>query len=599
MGKARTPHSAIWLWITLACILPSLCGCQSLSYWWHNDKKVGPNYCRPSAPVAEDYSDADKSVVDTSQVVDTQWWHVFHDSDLNLLVQLAYEQNLSLKAAAWRIAEARSIRNIAAANLFPQSQTAFSQYAHTQNSLNAGAAFPGFPVTIDDWSVGFDAGWEIDLWGRIRRNIAAADAQLCATVKDYDFAIVSLVSEVAAVYIQVRSLDERLVLAQQNVTLQKGSLDLATKRFDEGRTSKLDVVQAESNLAATQALVPQLELARRQTLNALALLLGQTPNSFSEFPSGRIPRVPSEIIVGIPAELLQRRPDIQSAERLMAAQFEQIGIAEANLYPTFSLGGTLGLQAAKFSDLFDGKSFTGSIAPAFRWNVLNYGRLRENIRVEEARFRQIQYDFQNSVLAAQREVEDGIVEFIKSSEQYEFAEKLANANDEAVELAKASYKEGQTDFGRVFVVESGLVQSQDQLVSVKANIALALVKTYKALGGGWEVRCFGGPSDFETLDPTLPVEVISSDLSETELNETELHALPTAMRETKLGFTESAENFAESRQAALPTGRQSSPLIYADSSSRKTSSSSPGTHASHSSAIGTPNNSPPVSNLAP
>ena len=495
-------------------------GCQSVKHWWHNDKMVGPNYCEPNAPVAGEYADAASPMIDTSVSANTRWWSVFADPELDQLIEQVHEQNLPLKAATWRIAESRALRNIAAANRFPQSQSAFGQYAHTQNSLNLATAFPGFPLTIDDWSAGFDASWEIDLWGRIRRNVRAADAQLSASIRDYDFALVTLIGDVASLYVQIRSLDERLELAKKNVELQQGSLSIAVKRFEAGRTSKLDVVQAESNLAATNSLIPQLELARRQSLNALAVLLGTPPGHAEELLSapGRIPEVPSEVMVGIPAELICRRPDIRSAERLMAAQFEQIGIAEADLYPTFVLGGTLGYQAAKFSDLFDASSFTGTAAPGFRWNILNYGRLRNNIRVQEARVNQIRFDFENQVLIAQREVEDAIVEFIKSSEQYVFDNDNADANREAVELALASYKEGKEDFGRVFVVQTNLVSAQDQLVATKAAMALAVVKTYKALGGGWEIRCDGLADQYveSTSSMDVTIETSSTELGARE-----------------------------------------------------------------------------------
>ena len=501
--------------IGIAFVIMTASGCHGLRHWWHNGKTVGPNYREPPARLAEGYSDSNSPKIDTSTLNETRWWRVFSDPELDGLVQQVYQQNLTLRAANWRIAEARALRNIAAANLFPQSQTAFGQYAHTQNSQRTSTAFPGFPLTIDDWSVGFDASWEIDLWGRIRRSIRSADAELVASIKDYDFALVTLIGDVASLYIQIRSLDERLALAKKNVTLQEGSLAIASRRFEAGRTSKLDVVQAESNLAATRSLVPQLEVSRRQSLNALAVLLGIPPGEAGSLlpVPGSIPQVPNEVIVGIPAELVRRRPDIRSAERLMAAQFEQIGIAEADLYPTFAFSGTLGYQSATISDLFDSSSFTGTAAPGFRWNVLNYGRLNNNIRVQRTRVNQIRFDFENLVLDAQREVEDAIVEFIKANEQYEFDKDNAEANREAVQLVLASYKEGKDDFGRVFVVQTNLVAAQDNLVATKAAIALAVVKTYKALGGGWEIRCestTGSPLDFVTSSPTMALEEVKA-----------------------------------------------------------------------------------------
>lgn len=488
-------------------------GCQSvrqkLSYWKQNDFRVGPNYSTPDAPLAASFSQLDSSDVSIAAAIDTNWWEVFNDPDLNLLIQNLNEQNLSLKAAFYRVEEARHLRNIAAANLFPQSQRATGGYSHTQVSTNAASFVPGFsPLTVDDWSLGFDASWEVDLWGRIRRSIEAADANLDALIHERNFVMVSLIGDTASLYVQIRSFDERIELARKNVTLQEGSLKIAKARFKEGRTSKLDVVQAESNLASTKSLIPQFELARRQSLNALSVLLGIPPSDtpyLSDQP-GTIPVVPPEVIVGIPADLVCRRPDIRAAERNMAAQFEQIGIAEADLYPTFAINGTLGIQAARLSKLFDNGSFNGTIAPGFSWNILNYGRLKNAICVEEARFQQIQLEFENTVLAAQREVEDGIIEFIKRKEQYEFDLQTTEANEESVELAIASFKEGKTDFGRVFVVQTNLVAAQDRQVETRASIALALINTYRALGGGWETGT--GQSIVEPVVQVLPQTTI-------------------------------------------------------------------------------------------
>ncbi|MDB4670626.1 efflux transporter outer membrane subunit [Pirellulaceae bacterium] len=473
--------------------LLNLNGCSSARYWWTNNKMVGPNYSEPAAPVAEQFSEVaekDSLVVEEADQKDLRWWTVFDDPELNSMIEQLSGQNLSLQTAYYRIQEARHLRNIAAANLFPQSQTAKGIYNHRQNSRNSGGTFPGFPTTIDDWSTGFDASWEIDLWGRIRRSIAAAEAQVEVTQHDYDDVFVSIVGDAAALFVQIRSLDERIVLAGKNRKIQEGSLDIAEKRFNEGRTDKLDVYQAESNLNSTRALVPQFELARQQSLNALAVLLGVPPSEASTImtPNGKIPQIPPQLVVGIPADLILQRPDILAAERAMARQFEQIGIAEAEFYPTFSISGSLGWQASKISNLLEAPSSTGVIAPGFRWNILNYGRLREGLFAEEARFKQIQYEFENRVLLAQREVEDGIIEFIKKNEQYQFDQATSQANDKSVELALASYREGKSDFGRVFVVQSNSVLAQDKVVETKVAIALALIKTYKALGGGWEIN---------------------------------------------------------------------------------------------------------------
>ncbi|MEM9943059.1 MAG: efflux transporter outer membrane subunit [Planctomycetota bacterium] len=521
--------------LTMILLVSCLTGCSSIKYWWNNNAKIGPNYTAPGSPMAAAYTDSRQDLIKVDSQLEARWWTVFNDPDLNLLVESVFAENLTLKSVAWRIAESRAQRNIAAANLFPQSQAATGSYVHNQSSTNADGFAPFIPITTDNWSVGFDAAWELDLWGRIRRSIDSADANYQANVADYDSILITLIGDITSLYVNVRSLDERLQLAKKNIESLRGSLDIAQQRFDAGRTSKLDVVQAESNLAATEALVPQLELAQRQSLNAMAVLLGVPPSEigFLSDEGGILPEVPSSAIVGIPAELLTRRPDIRAAERRLASQFEQIGIAEAELYPTFTISGNLGFQAAKASDLIQSGSYNGNIAPGFRWNILNYGRLRNGVRVEQARVNQLCFDFQNQVLVAQQEVEDGIVEFIKNSERLVYDRKSERAIRESLDLSLAEYKEGKIDFGRVFVVQSNLVQAQDQVVVTRANIALGLIATYKALGGGWEIRCsenggmeaveesivtMANPADLNLSSASNEASEVSSDMPREPIN---------------------------------------------------------------------------------
>ncbi|MEM9412655.1 MAG: TolC family protein, partial [Planctomycetota bacterium] len=316
MSQPKTPcFATLGYVLTIIFVVSCFTGCSSVKYWWTNNAKIGPNYWAPDSPIASTYTDHRQDLVNVDSRLDPQWWTVFNDPDLNLLVESVFAENLTLKSAAWRIAESRAQRNIAAANLFPQSQAATGSYVHNQSSTNADGFAPFIPITTDNWSVGFDAAWELDLWGRIRRSIDSADANYQANVADYDFILVTLIGDVATLYINVRSIDERLNLAQKNIKSLQGSLDIAQRRFDAGRTSKLDVLQAESNLAATEALIPQLELAQRQSLNAMAVLLGVPPSeiSFLSNKSGHLPEVPSSAIVGIPAELLTQRPDIRAA----------------------------------------------------------------------------------------------------------------------------------------------------------------------------------------------------------------------------------------------------------------------------------------------
>jgi len=301
--------------------------------------------------------------------------------------------------------------------------------------------------------------WELDLWGRLRRNIAAAEANVQANQADTNAIIVSLISEIATTYIQVRSFDERIQMAQQNVKIQQTSYEIAKKRNKILKT-KIDERQALSNLEDTRALIPELERQRRNSINQLAVLLGTTPDKMLSWvtTTGSLPEVPKNLFVGVPCDVIRQRPDIKAAERTLAVQAEQIGIAEADLYPQLSVSGSISVQANSISDLFTPESTIGSIGPSFQWNI------------------------------AQQEVENGIIDFLKFNEQLKHQEISAEASAETVELGQKRYQAGKESFSSVFVYESDLVIKSDAVIQTKANIALALIRTYTAFGGGWQTR---------------------------------------------------------------------------------------------------------------
>ncbi|HYW79687.1 MAG TPA: efflux transporter outer membrane subunit, partial [Thermoguttaceae bacterium] len=378
-----------------------------MTQWAHQHFKVGPDYCPPAAPISDAWIDADDPDVVSEATDYGYWWAVFNDPVLNELQETARRQNLPLRAAGARIVEARARLAIARGSLFPQLQEAFGEYRRTQVSQTTVNRLP--TVAFDTWDAGFDASWELDIWGRFRRNIESAEATLDAQVDDRDDVLVILQGEVAAAYIQMRAFQKRLRLAENNVALQEKTLELADIRFRRGAVTELDPAQAKENLASTQALIPPLQTGIRQTQNALCILLGTPPHDLNEMLGpGPIPESPPEAIVGIPADLLRRRPDVRRAERLAAAQSAQIGIAESDLYPRFAITGFVGYQASDLSDLFQTNSFNGSVGPGFQWNILNYGRIRNNVRGEEARCCELVFNYQNTVLEANREVEDAI-----------------------------------------------------------------------------------------------------------------------------------------------------------------------------------------------
>jgi NodT family efflux transporter outer membrane factor (OMF) lipoprotein len=462
-------------------------GCTSIGEYVDNGFKVGPNYQKPPAPVADEWIDSRSPNVNTDAADLEAWWEVFNDPKLNSLIEDAYNQNLDLRTAGTRILAARAVRGIATGNLFPQLQEAFADIS--RNAVSGRTANPIPNRFFDNNLVGVNLAWEIDFWGRFRRGIESADAELDASIENYDDVLVLLISEVASNYIQVRVFQQRLKYVANNIAIQSTLAKQTEERLKGGVGAKIDQAQMRSNLEDTLALKEQLEIGLRLANNRLCVLLGiPVRDLLPELGDQPIPVAPPDVIVGIPAELLRRRPDLRRAERLVAAQSARIGIATANLYPRFSLLGTMGYEAENFSDLFSSKAFIGSIGPSMRWDILNYGRLVNGIRVEDARFQTTVLDYQNAVLRAGREVEDGIVFFLRSQDQVRHLIPSAKEAEIAATEAVALSKDVKFDVNRQFVTTNFLVQQQDKLAVATGDIAQGLIQVYRALGGGWEIR---------------------------------------------------------------------------------------------------------------
>jgi NodT family efflux transporter outer membrane factor (OMF) lipoprotein len=463
----------------------------TVALWLSGCVMVGPDYVRPPAPTADAWIETGDPVVKREAPDVSAWWTVFNDPVLTTLVETAYRRNPSLRAAGTRVLEAQAQRGIAIGLLFPQQQDALGVYSTNERSENrANQSSPALSHNFDDWQVGFDATWELDLWGRFRRGIEATDAELLASVATYDDVLVSLAAEVARNYILLRTLAERLDVARANLAIQERSFEIADAKFKGGTVTELDSAQAASLLHDTQAQIPALESTIRQTQNTLCILLGIPPQDLRPLLGSPrpTPAVPAEVAVGIPADLLRRRPDIRRAERVLAAQSAQIGIAKADLFPSLSLFGTLTLAAEDFDDLFKSGSFENFGGPSFRWAVLNYGRIRNNIRVQDARFQALMSDYENTVLHAQEEVENAIAAYLGTQRQVTFLTGSVASAARAVELAEFQYREGAVDYTRVLNTQQFLVAEQDRLVATRGSVALNLVALYKALGGGWELR---------------------------------------------------------------------------------------------------------------
>ncbi len=456
---------------------------------------LGPDFVRPEAPVADNWIDPETPAIQHDPADFSDWWQVFDDPVLDTLVQSAYQQNLSLQIAGLRVLEARAELGLATGSLYPQTQQAAGDLSRVQLSKNSPNISPGIDRFYDLASVGFDAAWELDFWGRFRRAVESADANLIANIAGYDDILVTLTAEVARTYTLIRTLEQRILLASENVQIQAESLRIATVRFENGAVTELDVAQAESLLRSTQALIPQLQTFLRRAQNALSILLGMPPQDLGTLLAGsaNIPTPPTQVAVGVPAELLRRRPDIRQAELQAAAQSARIGVARADLYPSFTLFGTIGLSSSSTGrsdtgDLFDSDSFAFQAGPSFRWNLFNYGRLKNAVRIEDARFEQLLVNYQNRVLLAAGEVEDAMVGFIRSGEEARYLAQSVEAAKRASQLAMIQYREGVVDYQRVLDTDRFLTEQQDSFTATRGDIALNLIAMYKALGGGWQLR---------------------------------------------------------------------------------------------------------------
>ena len=405
--------------------------------------KVGPNYTTPTAKVAGQWQ-ANPAVTNQAySTAEEYWWRNFHDSVLDQLVETAFRNNLSLQVAGVRILEARAKLNKSIGNLFPQQQNLSRQLNYTRLDDGLVTAIPGIDRNYLSDQVLFAATWEIDFWGKYRRAIESDRAAYLGTIASYDDALVTLIGDVASSYVNIRTLEERLRVARRNVELQQESLRIASVRFKGGETSERDVQQATTQLGQTESQIPQLEQAVIQNKDGLALLLGQTPDEIDRHLTGpsRIPTAPATVVAGIPRDLLRRRPDVRAAGLAAASQSALIGVAKATMYPSFSLGGQSGVTGNNegnnsLSDMFNWQSRALSAGSGFVFPIFNYGRLINQVRVQDAEFQGAVLNYQNTVVNA----------------------------------------------------EQSQLAVENSLASTQGNVVLGIISVYRALGGGWQIR---------------------------------------------------------------------------------------------------------------
>jgi NodT family efflux transporter outer membrane factor (OMF) lipoprotein len=488
MRGDTTPHQA------MPGRLPALVRAASgLAVMWAvGGCAVGPKFTKPDTPVSEGWRErGDPHLSDTP--VDTLWWKSFHDPRLDRLVDLAHQQNLPLQIAGLRIVEARAQLALATGKQYPQVQAAFANVNAVGLSQNA-ANVVGYDRHFLDYQLGFDAIWELDFWGKYRRSVEAATASLAATVGDYYYALVSITAEVARTYVVIRTFEVLIAQAEENAKLQEEGLHIAQARFRAGATSELDVTQASTLLDSTRGAIPQLQTSLQQAKNALSTLLGQPPGSVDELLDGpkTIPRAPDKVAVSVPAEMLRRRPDIRSAELSAAAQCARVGVAEADLYPNFSLAGQIGFEATSISGA-TGKFLSGdnlfySLGARLFWPFLNYGRLKNAVRVQDAKLEQLLVSYRNTVLKAVQEVEDALAGFLNARQGVVLEQRAVDSARRSVQIAIVEYKEGAADFQRVLDAQRSLLDQQNSLAQTSSSVATNVIALYKALGGGWEFR---------------------------------------------------------------------------------------------------------------
>jgi NodT family efflux transporter outer membrane factor (OMF) lipoprotein len=451
---------------------------------------LGPNFVTPDSEVAPGWREQSPELRAAKGATDRDWWRALGSPTLDTLVEAAYRNNPNLQVAGVRVLQAQAQLNIAVGAQYPQQQAA-------SGSLDYRSRDPG--VLDSDGElfskrVALGASWELDFWGKYRRGVEADRAALFSTLAAYDDALVTLVASVANAFVALRTLSAQQAIYVSNAASQAEGLRIAQVRFENGETSALDVSQATTRLEETRAQIPNLEQQWRQSANSLSLLLGETPGAADSLvlESSDVPRAPESVDVGIPRDLLRRRPDVREALEAAAAQSAGIGIAESALYPSFSLSGAFGFGSTNSrvsaSDLFTWDSRFGQVGGSFLFPIFNYGRLINQVRVQDAVFQEAVLNYQNTVLAAQGDVESALAAFVYGKRTVAAMEKAAASARRTTGLALEEYKEGQTGFTALLKAYDSQLQVENALAEARGQVLLGLISVYRALGGGWQIR---------------------------------------------------------------------------------------------------------------
>ena len=444
---------------------------------------VGPDYHKQDANVPLTWLGKTESIKDSSDYSElVHWWTGFNDPNLTSLVERSINTNLDALGAQARIRQARAARGIAAGGLWP-TVDASGTYARGRIPVSGNPD----PPTRNLFQTGLDAAWELDVFGGVRRNVEAAEADIQFAIEDHRDVLVTLVSEVALNYIELRGFQQEIVIARNNLEAQQETAELTHKKFQGGLTGTLDVANADAQVATTASQIPQLEAAAQQAIYNLSVLLGLEPTALLKelSPTNPIPLSPPQVPIGIPSELLRRRPDIRRAEAAIHSATARIGVATADLYPKFSLTGSVNFQNDQLQGLINSKNSFWTVGPAVDWQIFSAGRVRSNIELQKALQQESMLTYQKTVITALRDVEKALVAYAKEYERHKTLADAVAHNRKAVDSATQLYERGLTDFLNVLVAQRSLFVSEDALVQSTRNLSTDLVALYKALGGGW------------------------------------------------------------------------------------------------------------------
>ena len=477
MRELRNSTIAVFVFL-----LPFCAGCTA----------VGPDYKPVEVKMPAELPSVEGAEGSTKQVADpemlAQWWTTLGDPVLSNLIDRAVSDNKDLKIALTRIRQSRATLGVAGKQLEP-TVTGAAQYSRSQSGMPTSEDPDPAPFSTgtDYFNAGFDASWEIDVFGKIRRGIEAATAELEASEEGYHGVLVSLVSETASNYVRLRTLQQQLEIVYRNLELQERVLGILEDQEAAGLIGSLRVQQSRYNIESVRARIPEYKISIEETLNTLAILLGELPGTLHEELStpGPIPVPAVEIAIGIPADILRRRPDIRNAERMLAAQTARVGVATADLYPVFRLSGFLGMTATSTDAFFSDNSPTASITPFVSVPVFNRGEIRDQIEIQSAIQERYLIEYETTVLDAIKEVRDAIIAYGEEHKRFQILDRGADQARSALETVSEQYDSGLVNFLDVLDAQRALLLFEENRVGSRGNVTQDLIRLYKALGGGW------------------------------------------------------------------------------------------------------------------